>query len=59
MCSAAMDYQLGHQVAIKRINQINSPLVAKRTLRELKLLRHFQGHPNVPPAPAFPASVTA
>lgn len=45
--SAAMDYQLGSQVAIKRINQINSLLVAKRTLRELKLLRHFQGHPNV------------
>lgn len=43
-----MDYQLGYQVAIKRINQINSVLVAKRTLRELKLLRHFQGHPNVP-----------
>lgn len=42
-----MDYELGHQVAIKRINQINSLLVAKRTLRELKLLRHFQGHPNV------------
>lgn len=46
-CSAATDFELGHQVAIKRINQINSLLVAKRTLRELKLLRHFQGHPNV------------
>ncbi len=34
-------------MAIKRINQINSVLVARRTLRELKLLRHFQGHPNI------------
>lgn len=42
-----MDHQLGYAVAIKRINQINSPLVARRTLRELKLLRHFQGHPNI------------
>ena len=42
-----MDTQAGHSVAIKRINQINSTLVARRTLRELCLLRHFQGHPNV------------
>lgn len=42
-----MDYQLGHPVAVKRINQINSLLVARRTLRELRLLRHFHGHPNV------------
>jgi mitogen-activated protein kinase 7 len=42
-----MDYQLGHPVAVKRINQINSLLVARRTLRELRLLRHFHGHPNI------------
>ncbi|PJF16976.1 Mitogen-activated protein kinase [Paramicrosporidium saccamoebae] len=45
--AAAMDQQTGHAVAIKRINQISSLLVARRTLRELKLLRHFQGHPNI------------
>lgn len=46
-CSAAMDHKLGHSVAIKRINQISSLLIARRTLRELRLLRHFQGHPNI------------
>ena len=45
--SAAMDLEEGMPVAIKRINQINNDLVARRTLRELRLLRHFQGHPNV------------
>ena len=44
---AAMDNSTGASVAIKRINQINSLLVARRTLRELKLLRHFRGHPNI------------
>ena len=34
-------------VAIKRINQISNTLVARRTLRELRLLRHFKGHPNI------------
>ena len=48
MNSAAMDLEAGIPVAIKRINQINNDLVARRTLRELRLLRHFQGHPNVP-----------
>lgn len=45
--SAAMDQHTGHSVAIKRINQINNILVARRTLRELRLLRHFHGHPNI------------
>ena len=45
--SSAMDSTLGYAVAIKRINQINSNLVARRTLREIKLLKHFQGHPNI------------
>lgn len=44
---AAMDQKMGIPVAVKRINQINSPLVARRTLRELKLLRHFRAHPNI------------
>lgn len=47
VCSSAMDQQTGLAVAIKRINSINSLLVARRTLRELKLLRHFNGHPNI------------
>lgn len=49
MCfpSAALDQKTGQTVAIKRINQISSLLVARRTLRELKLLRHLQGHPNI------------
>lgn len=34
-------------MAIKRIDQIKGELVARRTLRELKLLRHFRNHPNV------------
>lgn len=42
-----MDLEAGIPIAIKRINQINNDLVARRTLRELRLLRHFQGHPNV------------
>lgn len=49
LVAAAIDRQNGQAVALKRINQLNSLLVARRTLRELKLLRHFRGHPNVPP----------
>lgn len=45
--SAAMDLEAGIPVAIKKINSLNNDLVARRTLRELRLLRHFQGHPNV------------
>lgn len=45
--SSALDTQSGQSVAVKKINQIDSLLVAKRTLRELKLLRHFQGQSNV------------
>lgn len=44
---AAKDETTGLEVAIKRIGQLGTPLVAKRTLRELKLLRHFKGHENV------------
>ncbi|CAI4045862.1 hypothetical protein SUVZ_11G0580 [Saccharomyces uvarum] len=35
-------------IAIKKIpNAFASKLSCKRTLRELKLLRHFRGHPNI------------
>lgn len=44
----ATDNLLGRNVAIKKVSQIGSTiLIAKRTLRELKLLRHFHGHPNI------------
>ncbi len=45
--SSAKDSFTNCEVAIKRIDQISSILVARRTLRELKLLRHFKNHPNV------------
>ena len=46
--SSALDMEDGRTIAIKRIHQLScSLLVARRTLRELKLLRHFRGHPNV------------
>jgi mitogen-activated protein kinase 7 len=35
-------------VAIKKIGKIfDKKILAKRTLRELKLLRHFNGHENI------------
>ena len=38
------------KVAIKKIKKIfTNLLLARRTLRELKLLRHLNPHPNVPP----------
>ena len=51
--SSALDCETKSYVAIKRINQIDSLLVARRTLRELKLLKHFRGHPNVFHSPLF------
>lgn len=47
MFSAAYDHLSGETVAIKKINQLNSILVARRTLRELRLLRHFENHSNI------------
>lgn len=38
----------GRQVAIKKIGDVFSDLVdAKRIVREIKLLRHFDGHENI------------
>lgn len=38
----------GRQVAIKKIGEVFSDLVdAKRIVREIKLLRHFDGHENI------------
>lgn len=45
---ACRDTELGINVAIKKISKIFAKrILAKRTLRELKLLRHFSNHENV------------
>ena len=63
VCSA-MDNTTGEKVAIKKINKAFEHLTdTKRTLREIKILQHFQ-HENVirirrrSPAPPHPASPT-
>ena len=46
-CSASQNSQTGEEVAIKKIaNAFGNQIDAKRTLREIKLLRHLD-HPNV------------
>ena len=43
-----MDNEYGHGVAIKKVtNVFSKKILAKRALREIKLLRHFIGHDNV------------
>lgn len=45
---AAKDVETGQEVAIKKVTKIfDKPILAKRALRELKLLVHFNGHENV------------
>uniref|UniRef100_A0A6U1B509 Mitogen-activated protein kinase n=1 Tax=Rhizochromulina marina TaxID=1034831 RepID=A0A6U1B509_9STRA len=47
VCSAE-DTATGERVAIKKIRRVFNDLVdAKRILREIKLLRHFQNHENI------------
>lgn len=47
-CSAAHDMSTNQDVAIKKVqNVFQKPILAKRALREIKLLRHFAGHENV------------
>ena len=47
MISSAMNGETGEEVAIKKIpNAFDNILVAKRTLREIKILRHMD-HDNV------------
>jgi len=47
VCSA-VDSKTGEMVAIKKMSNVFShPLETKRTLRELRLLRHFIDHENV------------
>jgi serine/threonine protein kinase len=46
--SAAFDEQDQRNVAIKRISRIfERKILTKRVVREIKLLKHFNGHENV------------
>lgn len=46
--SSAKSIETGQEVAIKKVTKIfDKPILAKRALREIKLLRHFNGHENV------------
>lgn len=47
-CSAAVNNQTSEGVAIKKVtNVFSKKILAKRALREIKLLQHFRGHRNV------------
>ena len=47
LCSSAKDQLTGSSVAIKKIMKpFSTPVLSKRTYRELKLLKHIQ-HENV------------
>jgi serine/threonine protein kinase len=47
-CSAATNVQTGEGVAVKKVtNVFSKKILAKRALREIKLLQHFRGHRNV------------
>lgn len=47
-CSAATNVHTGEGVAIKKVtNVFSKKILAKRALREIKLLQHFRGHRNV------------
>ncbi|SAL99010.1 hypothetical protein [Absidia glauca] len=46
--SSAKDNSSGEQVAIKKVCRIfEKTILAKRALREVKLLKHFNGHENI------------
>jgi mitogen-activated protein kinase 7 len=45
---AAKSKLTGNPVAVKKITKVfDKDIFSKRALRELKLLKHFNGHPNV------------
>ncbi|KAL8307705.1 hypothetical protein RB593_006191 [Gaeumannomyces tritici] len=47
-CSAAVNNQTSEGVAIKKVtNVFSKKILAKRALREIKLLQHFRGHRNI------------
>ncbi|KAJ3193407.1 Mitogen-activated protein kinase [Irineochytrium annulatum] len=46
--SAAKSLESGQEVAIKKVQKVfEKSILAKRALREIKLLRHFNGHENI------------
>ena len=46
--SAATNIETGQEVAIKKVQKVfEKSILAKRALREIKLLKHFNGHENV------------
>lgn len=48
--SSATNVQTGEGVAVKKVtNVFSKKILAKRALREIKLLQHFRGHRNVCP----------
>lgn len=58
--SAAVNNQTNEGVAIKKVtNVFSKKILAKRALREIKLLQHFRGHRNVSPDARTSATVCA
>ena len=50
--SAAKSVETGQDVAIKKVLKVfEKSILAKRALREIKLLRHFNGHENASTIP--------
>ncbi len=48
LISAAVNNHTNEGVAIKKVtNVFSKKILAKRALREIKLLQHFRGHRNV------------
>ncbi|KAI9159374.1 F-box protein: endocytic membrane traffic, recycling ReCYcling 1 [Blastocladiella emersonii ATCC 22665] len=46
--SSAKNLETGDDIAIKRVTKVfDKTILAKRALREIKLLRHFNGHENI------------
>jgi mitogen-activated protein kinase 7 len=46
--SAAKSVATGEEVAVKKVTKVfEKSLLTKRALREIKLLKHFNGHENV------------
>ncbi|KAI9136677.1 kinase-like domain-containing protein [Paraphysoderma sedebokerense] len=48
MFSASRNVETGQEVAVKRVTKVfDKTILAKRALREIKLLRHFNNHENI------------
>lgn len=58
--SAATNNQTGEGVAIKKVtNVFSKKILAKRALREIKLLQHFRGESTSPVAATCTNSIQA